>query len=168
MFKIDCYLIVQAPFINLSIIWEDTGRSITFLRKLWLFLCKGAMSVCLSSLGNFEERIESLMSSHVCFTKKSTFFFSRLVLISFFCFRSGHTFLEAILMKFFGKFSLSETFFTWPSKTITWQITRYSRHKVSTISGSVTQCETQINIRFLFYWSYCLLHMDHTALSIKF
>ena len=85
MFKIGCYLIVQAPFINLRNIWEDTDRSIIFLRKLWLFLCAGTMSACFSSLGNFEERIESLMSSHVYFAKKSTFFFSRLVLISSFC-----------------------------------------------------------------------------------
>ena len=81
MFKIGCYLIVQAPFINLRNIWEDIDRSIIFLRKLWLFLCAGTMSACFSSLGNFE----SLMSSHVYFVKKSTFFFSRLVLISSFC-----------------------------------------------------------------------------------
>ena len=85
MFKIGCYLIVQAPFINFRNIWEDTDWSIIFLRKLWLFLCAGTMSACFSSLGNFEERIESLMSSHVYFAKKSTFFFSRLVLISSFC-----------------------------------------------------------------------------------
>ena len=43
------------------------------------------MSASFSSLGNFEERIESLMSSNVCFAKKSEFFFRRLVLISSFC-----------------------------------------------------------------------------------
>ena len=43
------------------------------------------MSACFSLLGNFEEWTESLMSSHVYFAKNSTFFFSRLVLISFFC-----------------------------------------------------------------------------------
>ena len=34
MFKIGCYFIVQAPFINLRNIWEDTDRSIIFLTKL--------------------------------------------------------------------------------------------------------------------------------------
>ena len=97
MFKIGCYLIVQAPFINLRNIWKDTDRSIIFLRKSGLFLCAGAMSTCFSSLGNFEERVESLMSSHVYFAQKSTFFFSRLVLISSFC----AAFFESRLGKFF-------------------------------------------------------------------
>ena len=42
------------------------------------------MSASFSSLGNFEERIESLMSSNVYFAKKSEFFFCRLVLITSF------------------------------------------------------------------------------------
>ena len=85
MLQIDCYLILQAPFINLRNIWEDTNRSITFHRKLWLFLYARFMSACFSSMGNFEERIESLMISHVHFVKNTTFFFSRFVLISSFC-----------------------------------------------------------------------------------
>ena len=55
MFKIGCYfLIVQAAFIYLRNIWEDTDRSIIILRKLSLFLCGGTMSACFSSLENFE------------------------------------------------------------------------------------------------------------------
>ena len=103
--KTGCYLIVQAPFINLRNIWEDTDRSIIFLRKLWLFLCAGTMSACFSSLGNFEERIESLMSSHVYFAKKSTFFFSRLVLISSFC----AAFFGSRLWKYFCQFDVNLT-----------------------------------------------------------
>ena len=34
LFKIGCYLIVQAPFINIRNIWEDTDRSKNFLRKI--------------------------------------------------------------------------------------------------------------------------------------
>ena len=43
-------------------IWEDTDRSIIFLTMLRLFLYAGTMSACFSSLGNFQERIELLMS----------------------------------------------------------------------------------------------------------
>ena len=103
MFKIGCYLIIQAPFINLRNIWEDTDRSIIFLRKLWLFLCAGTMFASFSSLGNFEERIESLMLSHLYFAKKTTFFFSRLVLISSFCVAS----FRLILWKDFLTSSIS-------------------------------------------------------------
>ena len=85
MFKIGCYLILQAPFISLRNIWEDTNRSIIFHRKLWLFLYARLMSACFSLMGNFEEWIESLILSHVHFAKKSTFFFNRFVLISSFC-----------------------------------------------------------------------------------
>ena len=111
MFKICCYLIVQAPFINLGNIWEDTDKSIIFLRKLWLFLCAGGLSACLSLLGNFEEQIESLMSSHVYLAKKSTFFFSRLVLISYFC----AAFFESRLCKVFltSLLSISRNLKTW-------------------------------------------------------
>ena len=41
MFKIGCYLVVQAPFINLRNIGENSNRSVIFLRKLWLFfMCR--------------------------------------------------------------------------------------------------------------------------------
>ena len=59
-------------------------------------------------------------------------------------FRSSHNCLKAIVMKHFLKFNFSATFSTWPSEIVTWQISRYLRHKDLNSSSLVTQFETQM------------------------
>ena len=127
MFKISCYLIVQAPFINLRNIWEDTDRSIIFLRKLWLFfMCR--YDVCLFQLVGKFWRTNWVIDVITCaFCKKVSF------CAAFFGSRLWKVFLTSS-MSIWRNLKTSELFLALVNLILGWSLYSSSIFKIGSCS----------------------------------